>query len=73
MAEIPPPMARSSHRRNSDGITHAIESKERVERLSGDWWAEPYQRDYHRVRLRGLGDCWIYLSRGQPYLHGWFD
>jgi protein ImuB len=45
-----------------------------VERLAGDWWSEPFERDYHRARIEGLGDCWIYRdASGRLWLHGFFD
>ena len=36
---------------------------------------EPFDRDYYRVQLEGLGDCWIYRdgADGRLYLHGFFD
>jgi protein ImuB len=45
------------------------------ERLAGEWWSEPFDRDYYRIRLEGLGDCWIYRdgADGRLYLHGLFD
>jgi protein ImuB len=45
------------------------------ERLAGEWWSEPFDRDYYRVRLEGFGDCWIYRdgADGRLYLHGLFD
>lgn len=46
-----------------------------AERLAGEWWAEPFDRDYHRARLEGLGDCWIFRDAGDGrlWLHGFFD
>ena len=46
-----------------------------AERLAGEWWAEPFDRDYHRARLEGLGDCWIFrdAADGRLWLHGFFD
>jgi len=37
--------------------------------------AGPFDRDYYRVRLDGLGDCWVYRDGGDGrlYLHGFFD
>jgi protein ImuB len=37
--------------------------------------AGPFDRDYYRVRLEGLGDCWVYRDGGDGrlYLHGFFD
>jgi protein ImuB len=45
------------------------------ERLGGEWWNVPFERDYWRVRLEGLGDCWIYRDGrdGRLWLHGFFD
>jgi len=45
------------------------------ERISGEWWASPFDRAYWRVRLDGLGDCWIYRdgADGRLWLHGFFD
>jgi protein ImuB len=45
------------------------------ERLCGEWWSEPFDRDYYRLRLEGLGDCWAYRdgTDGRLYLHGLFD
>ncbi len=45
------------------------------ERLCGEWWSEPFDRDYYRVRLAGLGDVWVFRDGGDGrlYLHGLFD
>ena len=45
------------------------------ERISGEWWASPFDRAYWRVQLDGLGDCWIYRdgADGRLWLHGFFD
>jgi len=46
------------------------------ERLGGQWWTEsPFQRDYYRVHLEGLGAAWVYrrAGEGEFYLHGLFD
>jgi len=46
------------------------------ERLGGQWWTEtPFQRDYYRVHLEGLGPAWVYRRAGEDgfYLHGLFD
>ena len=46
-----------------------------AERLAGEWWAEPFDRDYHRARVEGLGECWIFrdAADGRLWLHGFFD
>lgn len=58
-----------------DGRAHAVEAMEGPERLGGEWWNAPFERDYWRVRLEGLGDCWIYRDGrdGRLWLHGFFD
>jgi protein ImuB len=58
-----------------DGRAHAVESMEGPERLGGEWWNRPFERDYWRVRLEGMGDCWIYRDGrdGRLWLHGFFD
>jgi protein ImuB len=58
-----------------DGQPHAVEAMEGPERLGGEWWNVPFERDYWRVRLDGLGDCWIYRDGrdGRLWLHGFFD
>ncbi len=46
------------------------------ERIGGPWWTEaPFQRDYYRVHLEGLGPAWVYRRAGEGrfYLHGLFD
>ncbi|HSN92691.1 MAG TPA: DNA polymerase Y family protein, partial [Anaeromyxobacteraceae bacterium] len=54
---------------------HAVLGIEGPERLSGEWWASPYDREYYRVRLADLGDCWVYRdgADGRLWLHGFFD
>ncbi len=46
-----------------------------AERLAGEWWSDPFDRDYHRVRLEGLGECWVFRDArdGRLWLHGFFD
>ncbi len=48
------------------------------ERLSGEWWERPFDRDYWRVRTggpEGAARWWIFRDRddGRWYLHGLFD
>jgi protein ImuB len=45
------------------------------ERLEGEWWTEPFAREYRRARLEELGACWIYrdAADGRLWLHGFFD
>jgi protein ImuB len=58
-----------------DGRARGVLAMEGPERLRGEWWAGPFDRDYYRVRLEGLGDCWVYRDGGDGrlYLHGFFD
>jgi protein ImuB len=58
-----------------DGRVLAVESLTPPERLAGEWWAQPFDREYRRARLAGLGDCWIFrdVTSGRLWLHGFFD
>jgi protein ImuB len=58
-----------------DGRARAVLAMEGPERLRGEWWSGPFDRDYYRVRLDGLGDCWVFRDGGDGrlYLHGFFD
>ncbi len=58
-----------------DGVPRAVLSLVGPERLAGEWWNEPFERDYYRVRLEGLGEAWIYRDGrdGRLWLHGLFD
>jgi protein ImuB len=57
------------------GQDRAVLALSGPERLAGEWWAERLDRDYYRVQLEGLGDCWIFRdgADGRLYLHGFFD
>ncbi len=54
---------------------HAVLSFEGPERLRGEWWSAPFDRDYYRARVEGLGECWLYRdgTDGRLWLHGFFD
>jgi protein ImuB len=58
-----------------EGRARAVLAFEGPERLRGEWWSSPFDRDYYRVRLDGLGECWVYRDGGDGrlYLHGFFD
>ena len=59
-----------------EGRARAAIAMDGPERLRGEWWAPaPFDRDYYRVRLDGLGDCWVFrdAADGRLYLHGYFD
>jgi protein ImuB len=58
-----------------DGRAREVLAMEGPERLRGEWWSGPFDRDYYRVRLEGLGDCWVYRDGGDGrlWLHGFFD
>ena len=57
------------------GRDRSVLSYQGPERLVGEWWSERFDRDYYRVRLAEVGDCWIYRDGvdGRLYLHGFFD
>jgi protein ImuB len=57
------------------GQDRAVLDLDGPERLRGEWWASGFDRDYYRVRLEGLGACWVYrdAADGRLYLHGFFD
>ncbi len=58
-----------------EGAVRAVLALSGPERLAGEWWNEPFDRDYYRVRLEGLGETWIYRDGrdGRLWLHGLFD
>ena len=58
-----------------EGAVRAVLSLSGPERLAGEWWNEPFDRDYYRARLEGLGEAWIYRDGrdGRLWLHGLFD
>ncbi|HEX9052311.1 MAG TPA: DNA polymerase Y family protein, partial [Anaeromyxobacter sp.] len=58
-----------------DGRARPVVAMDGPERLRGEWWAGGFDRDYYRVRLDGLGDCWVFRDGGDGrlYLHGFFD
>jgi protein ImuB len=43
------------------------------ERLCGEWWDRPFQRDYWRVDLQDGRRAWLYREDGHWLLHGWWD
>ena len=58
-----------------EGCARAVLAFDGPERLRGEWWSSPFDRDYYRVRLEALGECWLYRDAGDGrlYLHGFFD
>ncbi|MGW8283680.1 MAG: hypothetical protein ACWGON_10300 [Gemmatimonadota bacterium] len=62
-----------------DGVkTRDIATAEGPERLSGDWWKDPYRREYFRVCTMDGELLWLYrevLRTGELrwWLHGWWD
>jgi protein ImuB len=58
-----------------DGRAHAVLALAGPERIAGEWWGAPFDRDYYRVRLEGVGDLWIFRDGrdGRLWLHGMFD
>jgi len=58
-----------------EGTARAVLAISGPERLAGEWWSEPFDRDYYRARLDGMGELWIYRDGrdGRLWLHGFFD
>lgn len=57
---------------------HVLTAAEGPERLSGDWWKDPYHREYFRVCTGDGGLMWLfreYRPSGEFrwWLHGWWD
>lgn len=61
------------------GGRHTLVAAEGPERLSGDWWRDPYRREYYRACTAAGELLWIfreYRPRGGElrwWLHGWWD
>lgn len=43
------------------------------ERISGEWWHEPFDRDYYRLTTASGDLLWVFKSQGDFFLHGYFD
>jgi protein ImuB len=57
---------------------HELVAAEGPERLSGDWWKDPYRREYFRVCTSAGELFWLfreYRRNGELrwWLHGWWD
>lgn len=63
--------------RDDEGV-HELAAAEGPERLSGDWWRDPYRREYYRVCTEAGELLWLYREAGEDgeprwWLHGWWD
>ncbi len=58
-----------------DGRAHGVLALAGPERLTGEWWSDPFDCDYYRVHVEEMGDLWIFRDGrdGRLYLHGFFD
>lgn len=57
---------------------HEVVVAEGPERLSGDWWEDPYRREYYRVCTAEGELLWLFREypesgRLRWWLHGWWD
>ncbi len=57
---------------------HELVAAEGPERLSGDWWKDPYHREYFRVCTRDGSLLWLFREYRPAgafrwWLHGWRD
>jgi hypothetical protein len=43
------------------------------ERLSGEWWADHYARDYWRCATDDAGELLLYREASGWYVQGWYD
>jgi protein ImuB len=60
------------------GKTRNVAAAEGPERLSGDWWKDPYRREYFRVCTADGELLWLYREVRRTgdlrwWLHGWWD
>ena len=60
------------------GSAREIAAAEGPERLSGDWWKDPYRREYFRVCTVEGELLWLYREVRRSgelrwWLHGWWD
>lgn len=63
---------------NGAGSAREIAAAEGPERLSGDWWKDPYRREYFRVCTVEGELLWLYREVRRSgelrwWLHGWWD
>ncbi|MDH3427938.1 MAG: hypothetical protein OEM23_05830 [Gemmatimonadota bacterium] len=61
-----------------DAGHHELIAAEGPERLSGDWWKDPYHREYFRVCTRDGSLLWLFREYRPSgdfrwWLHGWWD
>ncbi|MEE8487162.1 MAG: hypothetical protein V3S56_03255 [Gemmatimonadota bacterium] len=61
-----------------DAGHHELVAAEGPERLSGDWWKDPYHREYFRVCTKEGGLLWLFREYRPSgvfrwWLHGWWD
>ena len=61
-----------------DAGHHELVAAEGPERLSGDWWKDPYHREYFRVCTEDGGLLWLFREYRPSgafrwWLHGWWD
>ncbi len=61
-----------------DAGHHELVAVEGPERLSGDWWKDPYHREYFRVCTEAGGLLWLFREYRPSgafrwWLHGWWD
>jgi protein ImuB len=58
--------------------TRNVVAAEGPERLSGDWWKDPYHREYFRICTADGELLWLYREIRRTgdlrwWLHGWWD
>ncbi len=58
--------------RDSSG-PHPLIVAEGPERISGEWWKNPYRREYYRACTRAGELLWLFRERLRWWLHGYWD
>jgi protein ImuB len=58
-----------------DGGWRGVRALLGPERLSGDWWQDPYRREYYRLVTEPGDLLWVFYEpgRGEWFWHGWWD
>lgn len=58
-----------------EGRWRRVRSVAGPERLSGEWWEDPYRREYYRLTVGSGEVLWVFYEPGDRrwFWHGWWD